>query len=459
MAHQLLAENYLNTTITADIISATWDITITLATPPVNDKWFITISPWNQSKREVCYYNSKSWANLNVYWINRIWWKTHTAWEVVQMMDVAEWINFLSQLNASTFYPEKTWNLQVTVWGWSVLIWWTQQELNDTVLNLTDNTTNKIYFDYADNLVKTTTWSTWTNLVVYEVTTAWWAITWITPKKPLSLTWLTWATWAKWDKWDKWDTWTIATAPEWAAQTVSDNVPAPSGSTTTYNDTELWVKVTMSSWDYILYTATWNTHPYTLASWIYNYDLNNNKLSQQLLAWTYSATTHSITYSNWNIIDWTSGNATIPDSNIAYKNQINTFTQSNTFEWASIFKWLALFPYKVNADDVFLFNANNWHKQAFNISSAAPLEAHKITFQWLRSWGNYLFAVNVTWNSISMAKATPITDFTDCDSITTMYTIWWTTYPLTLAVWTHLFAAEAFSTAIHISYLWSSVAA
>lgn len=440
MAHQLLAENYYNNTITEDISSATWDITVKVATPPVNDKWFITISPWNLAKRETCYYSAVSWNNLTVKWINRIWGKTHTSWEVVAMMDVAEWINFLSQLNASTFYPEKVWNLQINVWGWSVLIWWTQVELNDTLLTLTDNTTNKIYFDYADDTVKTTTWSTWTNIVVYEVTTAWWAITWIIPKKPLALTWLT---WPQWPQWPQWPSWSIATAPDWQAQTVNDNVVPSWTSTVTTNDTT-YIKVTRADGSYTEYNLTG----------IREYDSHDNLLVAQLLTWVFWD--QAITYAdiNWSV-DKTTWVFTF-DWELAYRNLLNVFKESNVFNKDVAFKGLCLFPYVIWANDVFEFDATKWAKQAFNISSAAPWESHTLSFKWLRSWGNYVFAVNVTWNSIAMQKAT---SFTDCYTITTMYSIWWTTYPLTLAVWTHIFVCEAFSTAIHVAYAWSSIAA
>jgi len=442
--HQILAENYLSTTLTNDIVSTTWDITVTLATPPINSKWFITISPWDLANREICYYDSVSWNNLHVYWINRIWGKIHTHWVTVQMMDVAEWINYFSQISSTVFFPEKTWDLQVTIWGWSVLIWGTQQELPDTILNLENNTTNKIYFDYTDSLVKTTTWSTWTNLVVYEVETAWWAITKVIPKKPLSLTGLSWPTWATWPKWDKWDTWAIATAPTWTSQIVNDNVVPEWTSVVTTDDTT-YIKVTRADWSYTEYNLTW----------IREYDAEDNLLTAQLITWVFWTQTLVYASINW-IVDKTTWVFTF-NWELAYRNIPNIFTASNVFNSDVTFKSRTSFPFYNIWSEAwnFIFDALNWHEQKVTLTWTS---SHICTFDNLVQWMNILYVVQ-SWSG------TLIFDIWDWNwnvvttNIINNFVTWWVTptNPHTITSGTHIYSVLVAETWAHISYIWTSI--
>lgn len=432
--HQLLAENYYNNTITADIASSSWNIIVSVATPPINDKWFITISPWNLAKRETCFYSSVSWNNLTVKWINRIWWKTHSSWDPIQMMDVAEWFNFLSQNVQTVFYPERTWDLEVTIWGWDTLIWWTQTTLNDTVLSMTDNTTNKIYFDYSDSIIKTTTWSYWTNLLVYEITTAWWAITWIINRKPLSLTWLTWPKWDKWDQWDKWDTWSIAEAPTWQAQTIVDNVPLPDW----WSVEIIWdtIKIIQTNWVYTIYSETS----------IITYDANDNQLSLESKTWVFA--TPVMTYTDWMTVNWTTWLISYT-WHPAYKDKPNTFTATNTFEWTTIFKWAISTPYNVLSTATWNFTFDNAVAdfQWITISWASD---HICTFNNLVSWTKSLFVIQSGTGKLDFAI------WTWCDtvvSVTNPENLLWTALydsSVALPTWTYFFTFVVAETACHM---------
>ena len=461
---QVFAENFYSNTLTSDIVSATWDINFDVTTPPVNKKWFLIISAWNISKREIVYFHDVIWNTIYVKWINRKDWKTHTSWETIWMYDVAEWFNFFSNNISTCFYPEKTWNLTVKVWWWSVLINGTQQELSDTDLTLSDNNTNNIYFDYSDNTIKTTTWSYGSNLLVSQVTTSGWAITWVINKVPKALTWLTWPTWqaatiAVWStvtlpawsnaevtnswsssaavfnfnipKWEKWDIW--EPGPAW--QTITDNIVSEDTWIVVTTNNTSFIKVQYSNWIYTLYELDW---------WN-DYDSNNNELwTKELYIWTFQA--DWISYSNWNFVNKLTGVITYVGKP-AYRDQQNIFSKRNTFNNDVLFKSRVSFPYAemtLNWTEI-IFDAEKWTKQYITLATWP----YTISFTNLRSWCNYEFALISSW-ATSLSKWT----ITSSDTITSFYSInnsftnW-----MTLTPDVHLFVCDTFSTAIHISYL------
>lgn len=114
---------------------------------------------------------------------------------------------------------------------------------------------------------------------------------------------------------------------------------------------------------------------------------------------------------------------------------------------------MVLFPYYENTVNTSAFNASNGSKQKFSFTDAT---SHTLTFSNLRAGGNYVFTINVSGGTSTLQKAT---SFTDCDTITSMYRFGTATYPLSLANGVHTFVAEAFTTAIHVQYLGTSVAA
>lgn len=229
----------------------------------------------------------------------------------------------------------------------------------------------------------------------------------------------------------------IATAPEGAAQTVNDNILPEGSSVVTTNDTT-YIRVTRTNGTYAEYTLTG----------IREYDANGNLLTEQIITGVFGA--QAITYAATSgSVDKTTGIYTV-DGEIAYRNLPNVFSEGQVFEKTAAFNGLVLFPYYTNTANTSIFNAVNGSKQKFTFSDSG---SHTLVFQNLRAGGNYVFSVVVSGGSATLVKAST---FTDCDTITTMYTIGTTTYPLRLAVGIHLFVAEAFSTGIHVSYIGTS---
>lgn len=440
ITRQVLVEDFYSTTITGADVPATGDFTVTVWTPPVNPKGWIIFSPNDAGLRERCYYHSVSGSVISVYWINRYSPKAHLTWATVQINDVSNIFNYLSEISSSIFYVEKLGGLNVTVWGWPFLkdnlcisVW-------DTNLTLTNNATNYIYYKWSTNEIKSAISDALAvadeGIVVSEVVCASSLVTSVSPRNYKICTFTI-------EQWPVWPAGSIAAAPEWVAQTVNDNVVPELTSTVTNSLTNplTWIKVQRADLSYTYYTTTW----------ISEFDSAWNLLTTQTIVWVWWV--QVITYAT---INWTVDKDTWVfsfDWEIAYTNISNTFKEVNIFKKDVAFEWLALFPYKVWWDNVSLFDWTYWSKQKFTFTDSG---SHTLSFQHLRAWGNYIFAINVTWGSATLNKAT---SFTDCDTITTMYTVWATTYPLTLTVGTHLFVAEAFSTAIHVSYIWTSVAA
>lgn len=440
---QVLVEDFYATTITGSNVPSTGDFTVTLATPPINPKGWLIFSPADAGLRERCYYHSVSGSTVSVYGINRYTAKAHLTWASVQINDVSNIFNYLSEISSSTFYIEKTGGLWVTVWGWPFLRDNLTISVGDTNLTLTKNATNYVYYKWSTNEIKNNVTESLAiaddGIVVSEVICASSLVTSVAPRnhKMCTFTISTWPTWAQWTPW------TIATAPTWVAQTVNDNL-VPAWTTTITNswtDPLTWIKVARADLSYTYYTT----------SGISEFDSTGNLLTTQTIVWvgwaqviTYATINGTVDKDTWVFsFDW----------EIAYTNISNTFKEPNTFEKDVSFKWLTLFPYKEWGDNVSLFDWTYGSKQKFTFTDSW---SHTLSFQHLRAGWTYTFAINVTWGSATLNKAT---SFVDCDTITTQYELWTTNFPLTLPVWVHFFAAEAFSTAIHIAYTTSQASA
>ena len=325
----------------------------------------------------------------------------------------------------------------------------TNKTVNGVVLK-TDQTNAKFLDGTWTYATITTTWLWWMDKSIYDPNSLVnWQVVWLTAIQTLTnkdingvilktdqttSKFLNWEWYYSTVSWISWDPWT--------PKVLTDTQAPKPWATMTYDDTGKWVKATNTDGSYIQYTETWITSK----------DPVGNVLWQQSITWTYNATTHSILYTNGNSItsDW---NYSFVSGTIAYKDQNNDFLKNNSFSWISSFNWLVLFPYYVNTANTSTFYANNGQKQKFSFTDATT---HTLIFQNLKNGWNYIFSIVVSWGSSILWKATT---FTDCDTIASMYKLWSTVYPLTLANWVHLFVAEAFSTAIHVSYIWVSTLA
>lgn len=173
----LLVEDYYRTSLWADV-SATWDIELTVTTPPSNTKWFIVITPESEANRERAYFHDVVGNTIYIKEENRINPKAHYENDLVQINDTSLVFNYLSKRSSTTFFVEQTWSLWVTVWGWPVMKNNIIQSIDDTNLTLVDDTTNYIYYDHSDNTIKSSISEAsiaW--IITSEVTTASWLIT------------------------------------------------------------------------------------------------------------------------------------------------------------------------------------------------------------------------------------------------------------------------------------------
>ena len=177
-------------------------------------------------------------------------------------------------------------------------------------------------------------------------------------------------------------------------------------------------------------------------------------MSSQSDTGVYNATTQSIDYAVLGLsVSVLNGTVTSDTSGFAYVSNQNVFSAPQVFTKNVSFTSLVLFPYYENTVNTSAFDASNGSKQKFSFNDSG---SHTLSFANLRAGGNYVFVINVTGGSATLVKATT---FTDCDTIAAMYKYGSTTYPLTLAVGVHTFIAEAFTTAIHVQYIGTSVAA
>lgn len=480
---KILFEDFYKTTI-IDTIQDSWDIDFEVASAPENKQWWIIVNSDSLSLRERMFYHDVVWNRIYVRWVNRYSPKEHLPWSTVQINDSALIFNYLSENVSTTFWVEKLGWLNVNIWWWPILLWTTMSEVSDTTLLLSNNAVNYIYFDLDSNTIKTTTSESaaisdnW--IIQVEITTTSWQVSTINYRKYSIIKWTQWEPWTPWTpwtdwldwdnwksayevavdewfiwteqqwldslKWEKWDTWDIWSPTE-TGQYIEDTIVVNTLTHTVTTDNSTFVKITEN--------ATWNYVWYNLTGRVWANSANEVS-NYELVTWTWWAIwlLEWITYTDWLSIDtdWTIRYTGQP----AYRDKNNTFKKNNVFEWQTNFQWNVAFPYyriDMTAQTDILFNTNNWTKQrTINLTTTWT---KTLSFSNLVSWANYELAiVNNSWWNITIWKWTMSNPETD---IIRFYSIWWTTYPLTLSQWVHLFVMDTFDNAIHISYVWQSV--
>lgn len=472
---QILVEDFYATTITGSNVPSTGDFTVTLATAPKpwHDKGWIIFSPNDSGLRERCYYHSMSGSTISVYWINRFEPKAHLTWATVQINDVSNIFNYLSEISSSTFYVERTGGLWVTIWGWPFLRDNLTISVGDTNLTLTNNATNYIYYKWSSNEIKSAISDVLAvaddGIVVSEVVCASSLVTGVFPRNHKMCTftiteWPQWATWV-WVAWPTWPSWVWPTWPTWVTwytgadwalgstwieQSFNDIITPVYGATVAYNDWASTITITNPSSlqsDKLVFRTTGMEYQ----------DSAGNILSFTTYSGTYSATgTRSMTYAGI-VVDGTTGYQTISSGRGIYQNTINNFYNTNVFRGDVIFKRSPSFPYydTIPSGTVISFDHNNGGKQKITISTAGT---YTINFSNLKYGCNYEFAIVCTHSSgtVTIDEGT----ISNSGSVTSYYTIGgtsWVTYPLTLVSGVHLFVWDVFTTAIHISYTGQSV--
>ena len=481
--------NFFLTTLDANLWTAsTWTISVTDKTVD----WY-TLVDWeykfnivldlpNKTQREVFRIWKVVWSVL--YYDKRIsptGVHSHTAWVTVQINDFAELLNTISKNVDMFWYAETVSWLIVQVYGWLNKSNWTTYDSNDIQISVIDNDTSWIWMDYSDWVIKAVAdLGTFDWYVMCEVIASWWEVITLTDKRVMILdsTWDSWADWQtvlngvsnpttqwadwdfyintttnqifwpkvawswpvswvniKWEQWDKWDPWSITEAPAETEATIDTNILTDAVVTT---DWTTYIRLTNANTSYTNY---W------LAA-ITSVDKNWNTSRSKAIVWSFTVPDTSwITYVDWLFIDkitWTSSFAWAP----VYRELDNVLTWFNKFEWLTQFDWQVKFSYNINAPEANTFDASLWTKQWFNFASWAIA----MNFSNLVQWVTLTFAVTVVTSPVTLTFWTA----TDLDWwAMAKLGIWITAIP-ELAVWTHLFAAEVFTTAIHIAYLWQS---
>jgi len=188
--------NFFLTTLSWDLGTApTWTLTITdkivdwYTLVDWTYKFHIVVDLPNRWAREVLRIWKVVWNTL--YYDKRIspvWINTHLTWSLVQINDVSEMLNSLSQNVDMFWYTENKTGLTVTCYGWNVRKNWLSISVIDTDITVADNSTSLIWLDFVDwtiKIVSNVTTFKW--YILSEVVSLWWIITTITEKRDVSL--------------------------------------------------------------------------------------------------------------------------------------------------------------------------------------------------------------------------------------------------------------------------------
>ena len=203
MRYRIQWQNFYKTTLTTQIPAGTATDTTekyfqVAEAPTANSGWLI-VDFINENKREIIFYHRREWNALYYYDYNRQRPSIqHEVGAIVQMNDVAEFINWLSKNIDDFGYVQQLEKpgLRIKVYWWKVKVNNQDVDINDTILTLSDDATNYIVFDYTDNSIKALTNLSWfTGVVLAEVKTSWWDIEKITDvrqeKLPIIIDWIT----------------------------------------------------------------------------------------------------------------------------------------------------------------------------------------------------------------------------------------------------------------------------
>lgn len=474
----LITQNYYTTqTVTEVQASVTGEISIQLLSAPIWEFWILLFG--EDDNMEEIFFHRRSWNTIYTYAINRSNPKTHPVWTNVVMNDSAWIFNYLSKNVYNHFYCYKESNTSVFVFGWLIFKEWIIEIPNKSLtisewmnyIYLDDNFEIQISSSYTNKYTVWLVTKSWSLISITKYNVLWFGkdwkdgvdwtngtngTDWIDGKSIVSA----WFNWndidftmndssvvklhnakidLKWDPGDILEPWT-----DW--QHISDIMKTNTSTNTVTTDGSTFVKITENAtWNYVLYNLTGR-------KWASSSDEVSN---HEVVTWTWWVIwlLEWITYTDWLTIDtdWTVRYTGQP----AYRDKENEFIWVNTLNNATIFKWNVSFPYyriDMTWKTEIKFDSLKWTKQrTINLTTTW---SKTLSFDNLVAWANYELAIvnNSSWN-ITLGKWT----ISNSDTITKFYSLWWTTYPLTLSTWVHLFVMDTFDTAVHISYVWQSV--
>lgn len=139
-------QNSYSTT-TTGTIPASGDFTVTLAQAPVESKGWVTFDNANPALREYAYFNSRSGATITVKAVNRTNPQAHASSATIQINNMAEMFQYLSEIAGNFGYVEKVGGLNITVFGGQVRNAGVYATVSDTNLTLPASQTSYIYLD------------------------------------------------------------------------------------------------------------------------------------------------------------------------------------------------------------------------------------------------------------------------------------------------------------------------
>jgi len=117
------------------------------------------------------------WWQVKYKWYNVLALKELLKYDEVAVNDVAELFDVIFNTTDDFWTIILKWALEIDVYWGDVVMWNDLFSVIDTPITLTDNTTNYIIFDYADQTLKTVEVLPSAYYILAEIVTAWWVIT------------------------------------------------------------------------------------------------------------------------------------------------------------------------------------------------------------------------------------------------------------------------------------------
>ena len=184
--------NFFLTTLNTSIwTAATWTIDVvdkTVDWYTLVDwtyKFHVVVDIDNRWSREIFRIWKVVWNTLHYdKRISPVWVHTHWVWALIQINDVSEMLNALSNNVDMFWYTEEVTWLDVLVYWWDVVKNWLSITVPDTTITVTDNATTTIWLDFVDWIIKiVSNISTFKWYIISEVIASWWIITSINEKR------------------------------------------------------------------------------------------------------------------------------------------------------------------------------------------------------------------------------------------------------------------------------------
>lgn len=404
-----------------------------------NSQFYLLFAPWTNDKQVIKCFMDNWVVKVNNWDI--ITDKTYPANTMVNMNDVAEIVNNISNETDDFWKVESTGWLDIVIYWGRVDMDWTVYTVSNTTITLATGIEHfYIYFDYTTNAFAVANISQYPNTVIIgyiiaHISTIWWVAV-VEDWRSKQMNYMNLSE----DYFEKLD-WQYIIKDD-VLSNLSSAQDAPAGSTKAYIGSCVVVDNTMNGWLKYEYCPT------TISV----YDVNWNILSQDdSVSGSYDAGTGDMTYSDWTIINSVTGKLLQKWWNLSYSNKINLFSKNNTFqEWSETVFWgTTVFLFKV-------INASAWSATLdwssamtfiLNVSWAWPTS---ITLDKFRSWIYLIYINNASANTITFNNVTNSGTITGINKIGTTVLSWYATN------WIHIFTALVAWTKVHLSYVWMS---